>query len=432
MPLGWGWGLRMSSPRRVLRAIERCNAAGVPAVLTVHPWELDPDPPRVRLPPRLALRALLPARRLPRAARERSCAARASARCRRCRRCRRHDEARSPAYRRRCDACLACGRCRGGAAAPRRRRCRGLRSKTRCRREPLASAQRSGGASAVRRRRLASSLATVDDRALDGAARRSTRSRKIPVWLAVPAPATRRRRRARGARRCAVCSRAIGDGIADPRNRMDGAGRAARRVRGPGWPRPKCASAREAITDRARRRRAAAAAPAAAGVLHAELAPYVDLLALPARTDRRQRAAELVERRSRRAHGRSSTARRRRRRRAAARRRHRQPCSMTLGTDGRRARLAVRRRLAGGAAALAPLAAAPDRRRQRARRARPQACALSLGGARRHRRRCAIGCCSTTGRSRPTSSTGAMPSADAARRVADAAGRRRTRRLPPG
>jgi len=50
MPMGWGWGLRMSSPRRVLRAIEAVNHAGVPAVLMVHPWELDPDPPRVRLP----------------------------------------------------------------------------------------------------------------------------------------------------------------------------------------------------------------------------------------------------------------------------------------------------------------------------------------------------------------------------------------------
>jgi peptidoglycan-N-acetylglucosamine deacetylase len=53
MPMGWGWGLRMSSPRRVLRAIDAVNRAGVPAVLTVHPWELDPKPPRVRLPARL-------------------------------------------------------------------------------------------------------------------------------------------------------------------------------------------------------------------------------------------------------------------------------------------------------------------------------------------------------------------------------------------
>jgi polysaccharide deacetylase family protein (PEP-CTERM system associated) len=53
MPMGWGWGLRMSSPRRVLRTIESVNRAGRPAVLTVHPWELDPEPPRVRLPARL-------------------------------------------------------------------------------------------------------------------------------------------------------------------------------------------------------------------------------------------------------------------------------------------------------------------------------------------------------------------------------------------
>ena len=53
MPIGWGWGLRMSSPRRVLRTIDAANRAGLPAVLTVHPWELDPHPPRVRLPARL-------------------------------------------------------------------------------------------------------------------------------------------------------------------------------------------------------------------------------------------------------------------------------------------------------------------------------------------------------------------------------------------
>jgi peptidoglycan-N-acetylglucosamine deacetylase len=53
MPLGWGWGLRMSSPRRILRAIESANRSGRPSVLMVHPWELDPDPPRIPLPPRL-------------------------------------------------------------------------------------------------------------------------------------------------------------------------------------------------------------------------------------------------------------------------------------------------------------------------------------------------------------------------------------------
>jgi peptidoglycan-N-acetylglucosamine deacetylase len=53
MPLGWGWGFRMSSPARVLRTIRKMNDAGAPAVLMIHPWELDPDPPRVPLPPRL-------------------------------------------------------------------------------------------------------------------------------------------------------------------------------------------------------------------------------------------------------------------------------------------------------------------------------------------------------------------------------------------
>jgi len=53
MPMGWGWGLRMSSPRRVVRAIAAENRLGRPAVLTLHPWEIDPDPPRARLPPGL-------------------------------------------------------------------------------------------------------------------------------------------------------------------------------------------------------------------------------------------------------------------------------------------------------------------------------------------------------------------------------------------
>jgi polysaccharide deacetylase family protein (PEP-CTERM system associated) len=53
MPIGWGWGLRMSSPRRILRIVEAENRRGRPAVFTLHPWEIDPDPPRVRLPARL-------------------------------------------------------------------------------------------------------------------------------------------------------------------------------------------------------------------------------------------------------------------------------------------------------------------------------------------------------------------------------------------
>ena len=50
IPLGGGWGLRMSAPTDVLRAIERSNRARQPVALWVHPWEIDPDPPRARLP----------------------------------------------------------------------------------------------------------------------------------------------------------------------------------------------------------------------------------------------------------------------------------------------------------------------------------------------------------------------------------------------
>lgn len=50
MPLGGGWGLRMTSPARVLATIEQRNAAGASVALFVHPWELDPDPPRIPLP----------------------------------------------------------------------------------------------------------------------------------------------------------------------------------------------------------------------------------------------------------------------------------------------------------------------------------------------------------------------------------------------
>lgn len=53
MPIGWGWALRMSSPGRVLAAIAHHNQMALPAVLTIHPWEIDPTPPRIALPPRL-------------------------------------------------------------------------------------------------------------------------------------------------------------------------------------------------------------------------------------------------------------------------------------------------------------------------------------------------------------------------------------------
>lgn len=50
VPFGGGWGLRMSSPTQVLAELARRNRAGEPAVLWLHPWELDDDPPRVSLP----------------------------------------------------------------------------------------------------------------------------------------------------------------------------------------------------------------------------------------------------------------------------------------------------------------------------------------------------------------------------------------------
>ena len=49
-PLGGGWGLRMTAPHRVLETIDARNRQGDPVALFVHPWEIDPDPPRVRLP----------------------------------------------------------------------------------------------------------------------------------------------------------------------------------------------------------------------------------------------------------------------------------------------------------------------------------------------------------------------------------------------
>ena len=40
----------MTAPGRVLSTIEARNRQGAPVALFVHPWEIDPDPPRVRLP----------------------------------------------------------------------------------------------------------------------------------------------------------------------------------------------------------------------------------------------------------------------------------------------------------------------------------------------------------------------------------------------
>ena len=45
---GGGW-MRLLPPAVLHVAFSRANAAGQPAVLYVHPWEVDPDQPRVRI-----------------------------------------------------------------------------------------------------------------------------------------------------------------------------------------------------------------------------------------------------------------------------------------------------------------------------------------------------------------------------------------------
>jgi len=45
-----GWALRRVPNRILLREVARRNDRGVPAVFDLHTWEMDPDPPRVRLP----------------------------------------------------------------------------------------------------------------------------------------------------------------------------------------------------------------------------------------------------------------------------------------------------------------------------------------------------------------------------------------------
>jgi len=50
VPLGGGWGLRMSRPAAVTKEIDAHNRRGDPVTLFVHPWELDPKPPHIDLP----------------------------------------------------------------------------------------------------------------------------------------------------------------------------------------------------------------------------------------------------------------------------------------------------------------------------------------------------------------------------------------------
>lgn len=48
--LGSGWALRRAPDRVIRRAIADRNRRGSPAVLVLHAWEIDPDPPRLPMP----------------------------------------------------------------------------------------------------------------------------------------------------------------------------------------------------------------------------------------------------------------------------------------------------------------------------------------------------------------------------------------------
>lgn len=50
VPGGGGWGLRMRAPAATLRELDGRAREGQHSILWVHPWEIDDDPPRVRLP----------------------------------------------------------------------------------------------------------------------------------------------------------------------------------------------------------------------------------------------------------------------------------------------------------------------------------------------------------------------------------------------
>ena len=50
LPVAGGGWLRFLPPSVMRRAFRKANAAGVPAVLYVHPWEVDPEQPRIAAP----------------------------------------------------------------------------------------------------------------------------------------------------------------------------------------------------------------------------------------------------------------------------------------------------------------------------------------------------------------------------------------------
>ena len=55
LPFSGGFYLRFWPYRSLRWAISKINAAGRPVVVYLHPWELDPDHPRIALPRRISL-----------------------------------------------------------------------------------------------------------------------------------------------------------------------------------------------------------------------------------------------------------------------------------------------------------------------------------------------------------------------------------------
>jgi hypothetical protein len=47
LPFGGGFYARLLPYRLIRAAVRRHNAAGQPAIFYFHPWELDPDHPRI-------------------------------------------------------------------------------------------------------------------------------------------------------------------------------------------------------------------------------------------------------------------------------------------------------------------------------------------------------------------------------------------------
>ena len=103
-------------------------------------------------------------------------------------------------------------------------------------------------------------------------------ARKTPVWLAVPAPASRRRGGALAARCSRACCRAMAAASRSSRSTFDGSDREARRL---SWSAGGDRYPRRARHDSDWPRRHAGRA--AATLYTADLAPYLDLLVLPDR-----------------------------------------------------------------------------------------------------------------------------------------------------